>query len=75
MAFAAREGTFFWANGRAWGTCRIAQKKQGMQVELEVLHGELRLAEFVLEGAGTCRFDRPKRFRKGCRERFMVRAE
>ena len=73
MAFAAREGTFFWANGRAWGLCRVGRKGQGMQVELEVLHGQLVLSEFVLEGEGVCHFDRPKRFAKGRRERFSVR--
>jgi non-lysosomal glucosylceramidase len=43
MSFNDQEGTYFWSNGYAWGTC--AKKKAGNQVQvtLHVMHGALPL--------------------------------
>jgi non-lysosomal glucosylceramidase len=72
MAFAAREGTFFWANGYAWGTCALAKGDPGMRVELSVSHGELILSEFVLRGVGRHLFGETVRVRAGETARFCV---
>jgi len=48
MTFAPKDGTFFWSNGYAWGSCSLQRKKKGVSVELSVLHGELALSRFVL---------------------------
>ena len=48
MAFAAREGLHFWANGHAWGTCSIEAEKSDLNVRLSVLGGTLALKRFAL---------------------------
>jgi hypothetical protein len=49
MTFTSTPGTYFWSNGYAWGTCEIAGKK----ADLKVLHGEISVNQFTLEGIGT----------------------
>ncbi len=54
MTFAAREGTHFWSNGYAWGTCRQRMTDEGtMEVTLRVLHGTLTVRTLVLTGMGA----------------------
>ncbi len=72
MTFAAQEGTFFWSNGYAWGTCSLKKAEKGMRVKLSVLYGELTLSAFVLRKFGQCDFDRPMRTRAGKEIRFWV---
>jgi hypothetical protein len=48
MSFTANEGTHFWSNGSAWGTCRITREEDKHKVDLEVLHGRLELKTFRL---------------------------
>jgi hypothetical protein len=63
MAFAAKEGTHFWSNGGAWGTCRVSEG--GRKADLSVLHGGLTLRSFRL-GSGPARtFKRPAAVRAG----------
>jgi hypothetical protein len=52
MTFAAKDGTFFWSNGYAWGSCSIEQSTKGKLIEISVLQGELDLSRFTLEGFG-----------------------
>ena len=54
MAFGPGEGTHFWSNGAAWGTCRVAPG--GRTAVLEVLHGSLTLRSFRLGGAAPRTF-------------------
>jgi hypothetical protein len=53
MAFAAREGTWFWSNGWAWGTCRIgpAGAAGKRAAEVQVLGGSLSLRSFKVGDA------------------------
>jgi len=73
MEFAAREGTFFWSDGDAWGTCvvmaeagrTIAGKKNVAaktvyKAEIKVMQGNLALQNFRLEGAGEARFPKAR---------------
>jgi hypothetical protein len=53
MRFAAREGSHFWSNGAAWGTCRIRQGEGTIDVTLQVLHGSLSLRHFGIDGIGV----------------------
>jgi non-lysosomal glucosylceramidase len=46
VADVAAEGTYFWSNGEAWGTCRIGAG--GRSAELRVLRGGLVLKSFRL---------------------------
>jgi len=57
MTFAAKDGSFFWSNGYAWGNCSMKVKKNRAEVELSVLGGELGLKQFNLEGFGSQVFD------------------
>jgi uncharacterized protein (DUF608 family) len=51
MEMAAREGTFFWSNGYAYGTATLKKAGDGLAVTLRTLKGELALATFKAKGA------------------------
>ena len=57
MAFAAGEGTWFWSNGDAWGTCRI--EAGGRTADLAILGGGLTLRSFRLGAAEAKGFRKP----------------
>jgi non-lysosomal glucosylceramidase len=57
MTFAAKDGTFFWSNGYAWGSCSIKQSARGKLIELSALQGELDLSSFAIRGFGQVRFE------------------
>jgi len=63
MTFGANEGTFFWSNGEAWGTCRVGAG--GKTVELSVLHGGIALKSFKLGSAAPRTFKQPKTINEG----------
>jgi len=73
MTFAAKDGTFFWSNGSAWGTCRLQKSRGGAKVELTILHGALTLKRFVVAGAGEMRFNTPRVFKEGKPVSFVAR--
>ncbi len=58
MAFSPNEGTFFWSNGWAWGTCRVGPG--GKMAELAVLYGGISLKSFKLGNAAPRTFKQPK---------------
>ena len=61
MTFAAANGTWFWSNGSAWGTCRLKDSSRHlMRVQLTVLHGELILHRFAVEAFGEHEFRKTK---------------
>jgi uncharacterized protein (DUF608 family) len=74
MEFAAREGTHFWSNGLAWGTCRVRTATKGgkpaFEVALTVLHGRLELKKIALQGTGAHSFGKPALL--GAGESFQV---
>ncbi|MBN1942289.1 MAG: hypothetical protein JW849_03245 [Phycisphaerae bacterium] len=72
MEFAARQGTHFWSNGYAWGTCRIRKVKKAFQIELNVLHGSLKLKRFLLAGAGEAAFSPVLRLSAGRARKIML---
>ncbi|MCX6218918.1 GH116 family glycosyl-hydrolase [Spirosoma sp.] len=43
MQFNGQEGTYFWSNGYAWGTCTKTKQADKLQVKLTVLQGQLLL--------------------------------
>jgi len=61
MAFVNQDGTFFWSNGYAWGSCSLKPNGDSTQVALSVLGGALALSEFNLHDFGHVRFDKPVR--------------
>jgi non-lysosomal glucosylceramidase len=74
MTFTARDGTFFWSNGYAWGNCSLKRTMKGMNVELSVLHGRLGLSRFVLRGLGQMQFGETLSIKAGERVKFSVNA-
>ena len=72
MTFAANEGTFFWSNGWAWGTCTIKPEGQKFRAELQVLHGELKLKTFRLGENGEKKFKNPVILKTGERTEILI---
>jgi len=73
ICFAAKDGTFFWSNGYAWGRCTIETDKDGARIELGVSQGELVLSRFVLPQFGSENFGDVLRIGRGQELRFRVR--
>jgi non-lysosomal glucosylceramidase len=63
MSFGAKDGSYFWSNGDAWGTCRIGPG--GKSAELRVLHGGLQLRSFRLGTAAPRTFKQPRAVPEG----------
>jgi uncharacterized protein (DUF608 family) len=72
MTFASKEGTYFWSNGYAWGTCSLKKAQRGMRIELSVLQGQLNLSQFSLRDFGSTRFAKPLTVPVGSRAQFTV---
>ncbi|MGQ9629450.1 MAG: GH116 family glycosyl-hydrolase [bacterium] len=65
MAFAPGDGTYFWSNGYAWGTCKQRSSENGVNVTLSVLHGSLTLKRFALTGCGQIEFEKSRTITAG----------
>ena len=72
MTFAPKEGTYFWSNGYAWGTCSLKKAGRGMNVELSVLQGQVTLSKFSLHGLGDTSFKEPLAVPTGSKAMFVV---
>jgi non-lysosomal glucosylceramidase len=72
MAFAAQEGTHFWSNGSAWGTCAIEVKGDKYRVDLEVLHGRLELKSFRLDDQPEKKFKSPLLLSAGQKTEILI---
>jgi uncharacterized protein (DUF608 family) len=72
ITFAAKDGTFFWSDGYAWGSCCLKRSAGSMNVELLVLHGELSLSEFKLREFGQVSFSDILQVKAGEKVTFPV---
>jgi len=72
MTFTARDGTFFWSNGYAWGTCSLRKRNKNVQIELSVLHGQLPLSKFILRNFGDRQFDKTLLIKTGQKVKFDI---
>ncbi|MBN2313018.1 MAG: hypothetical protein JXM79_03750 [Sedimentisphaerales bacterium] len=72
MTFAAQDGTFFWSNGYAWGSCSLKRENNNVRVELAVLHGKLNLLRFILRGFGDVQFDKTLLIKAGEKIAFTI---
>ena len=72
MTFAAKDGTFFWSNGYAWGSCSVKRSNKSRLVELAVLQGELDLSSFTLSGFGQVHFEDILQIKAGEKAIFTV---
>jgi len=75
MTFAAKEGTFFWSNGYAWGSCSLKRTNKDMKIELSVLEGELALSKFTVRDFGAKAFDETVRIKAGQKTEFYIRGK
>ena len=75
MTMTPQDGTFFWSNGYAWGTCNLEVGGEQAQVKLSVLHGDLALSRFALNGFGEERFKGILRLRAGEESQFYVQGK
>jgi len=73
MTFAAKDGTFFFSNGYAWGNCSVKRSNKAARVELSVMQGELTLSKFALRDFGQAQFKRPLKIKAGERAMFRIR--
>ena len=67
ISFTSVPGTYFWSNGYAWGTCKIANNS----ATLNVLNGSLTLCKFSLGGAKTTTF-KPITIKEGSTKEFII---
>jgi len=65
MAFTENEGTYFWSNGSAWGTCTVVRDGAKPRADLRVLGGSLELKFFRLGQLAENRFQRPLVLKSG----------
>jgi hypothetical protein len=65
MRFAAREGRWFWSNGRAWGTCEQQETGDRVRFTIAVLYGVLTLSELEVTGVGAVTLDRAVKVQEG----------
>jgi uncharacterized protein (DUF608 family) len=72
LTFAARDGTHFWSNGYAWGTCKQQSIQDGTNVELDVLCGSLKLAQVELTNVGMVRLEPPVTLPSGKRASWHI---
>lgn len=72
MQFTNKPGTYFWSNGSAWGTCRIKQKTNKHQIQLNIISGALELNSFSLQSGKSKRFDPIQRIEEGKTITFEV---
>jgi len=62
----------FWSNGTAWGTCAQKPSRAGIQVELNVLHGKLKIKKLVLTGLGAVELPKTRTLAKGRAMKIVV---
>lgn len=73
VTFGKREGTHFWSNGSAWGTCRIRRTKTGAAVQLKVLYGRIRIRHVEITGIATHTLPRARSLSRGSSLRLTLR--
>ena len=61
-----------WAAAGTWGTIEISPRKHTCEVVIEVIHGTLSIALFILSGAGELNFTRSRNLAAGRRFNFVV---
>ena len=71
MRFRAAPGRHFWSTGYAWGTCEVAAVDGGLEVALEVAHGELELRLIGLGEGEPVAVEPARRLARG--DRLCVR--
>ena len=60
-----KHATYFWSNGRAWGTCALRGTKKQTEVTIHVMGGEIEISKLVLTGYGEAKLKAPKRVKAG----------
>jgi uncharacterized protein (DUF608 family) len=65
IRFTSRPGRYFWSNGTAWGEFILSKKPEGLAVEFSVLHGEVELNSFELDGNGKEVFKQARSVKEG----------
>ncbi len=74
MTFNAADGVYFWSNGSAYGTARIASEGKKKTAEIEVLGGTVNIKKLALSGFGVAKASNPKPVAAGEKAVFEVKA-
>lgn len=72
FAAASEPVRWFWSNGSAWGTCSQRPVGEGIEVEVSVQGGSVRLHRVALEGAGSVEFESDVELGRGDKRAFVV---
>jgi len=72
MTFADKDGTFFFSNGYAWGSCSVKRSSKAARIELSVMQGELTLSKFTLGDFGQTQFRKPVTISAGQKASFRI---
>lgn len=72
ITFAPESGEHFWANGYAWGTCKIKKSGSNCNVDFKVLHGDISFKTFALRNFGENLFDNAMKLAQGGSLKFRI---
>jgi hypothetical protein len=73
FATAEHPSQVFWSNGYAWGICTRTPMPDGVEVELNVLHGTLALRQLAITGVGAATFEPTRAIAAG--EKLVARVK
>ncbi len=73
MTVTSRDGTYFWSNGRSYGTIQVVEgKEDSKQIQLKLIKGSLSLETFSVKGFGTAKIKK-KELNAGESIEFIVK--
>ena len=72
IGFTNRPGKYFWSNGYSWGTARVAQNGKAIQLDIEVLYGELLLNSVAIKNMGSQKLAQTISIKQGDKRQFRV---
>jgi hypothetical protein len=73
IAFAAREGTFFWSNGWAYGTVAIKRLGADYQITIDVLQGQMTCKKISLAEHGALLLKKGHIIPAGTAKTFIIK--
>ncbi len=73
LAFAAKEGTFFWSNGWAYGIATLKRQGADFSLTLQVRQGQLACQKVVLAGHGSLQLKKSQLVTTGMIRTFVIK--
>jgi len=73
ISFNNLTGKYFWSNGYAYGTVEMKDTKEGKQVNLTVINGNIKIKKIIINGLGSVELPEIKLFQAGDISSFLIR--